>query len=179
MVWIIITFHINHICNYLSCLNHRLNYIIEWGPRFDFTLSVLLSSNVSATRSSLHWLFNDGYTNIHETQIITSLSQCAAQSLATCLRGHCLQMCGNQGSVSISDKTYYRKISWSLDAARFVFRIVRQLWNLTGTSAALLPTWLSNFTAIRYFKLPISRLRDFTRSYDNASYRILKRGPEF
>ena len=26
-------------------------------------------------------------------------------------------------------------------------------------------------------KLPITRLRDFTRSYDKTSYRILKRGP--
>ena len=28
-----------------------------------------------------------------------------------------------------------------------------------------------------YFKLPIPRLRDITRSYDKTSYRILKRGP--
>ena len=30
------------------------------------------------------------------------------------------------------------KISWSLEAARFVVRIVQSLWNLTGISAALL-----------------------------------------
>ena len=82
-----------------------------------------------------------------------------------------------QGPVSISDKTSYRKISWSLNAARFVFRIVRSLWNLTGTSAALLPTCQLNFAAIWQFKLPISRLRDITRSYDNTFYPILKRGP--
>ena len=41
------------------------------------------------------------------------------------------------GSVSISDKTSYRKISWSFEATRFVFRIVQSLRNLTGTSAAL------------------------------------------
>ena len=43
------------------------------------------------------------------------------------------------GPVSISEKTSYRMISWSLEVARFVFRIVRSLWNLTGTSAAVLP----------------------------------------
>ena len=103
----------------------------------------------------------------------------------------------NQGPVSISDKTSYRKISWSsrvghlwhlgtigsrsrsLDATRFVFRIVRSLWNVTGTSAALLavlPMCLSDSKAIRWFKLLISRLRDFMRSYDKTSYRILKQG---
>ena len=81
------------------------------------------------------------------------------------------------GPVSTSDKTSYRKISWSLEAARFVSKIVRSLWNLTGTSAAVLPTCQSNFKAMRWFKLPISQLRDFARSYDKTSYRILKRGP--
>ena len=79
--------------------------------------------------------------------------------------------------VSISKKTSFRKISSSLEAARFVFRIVRSLWNLTGTSAAVLPMCLSNFKAIRQFKVPISWLRDFTRSYDKTSFRILRWGP--
>ena len=60
---------------------------------------------------------------------------------------------------------------------RFVFRIVRSLWNLTGTSAAVLPMCLSNFKAIRQFKVPISSLRDFTRSYEKTSFRIFRRGP--
>ena len=81
------------------------------------------------------------------------------------------------GPVSISEKTSFRKISLSLEAARFVFRIVRSLWNLTGTSAAVLPMCLSNFKAIRQFKVPISWLRDFTRSYEKTSFRILRRGP--
>ena len=66
-----------------------------------------------------------------------------------------------QDPVSISEKTSYRKISWSLEATRFVFRIVRSLWNLTGTSAAVLPMCLSNCKAIRQFKVPISWLRDY------------------
>ena len=82
-----------------------------------------------------------------------------------------------RGPVSISEKTSFRKISLSLEAARFVFRIVRSLWNLTGTSAAVLPMCLSNFKAIWQFKVPISWLRDFTRSYEKTSFRILRRGP--
>ena len=37
-----------------------------------------------------------------------------------------------QGPVSVSDKTSYHKMLWWLEAARFVFRIVWSLWNLTG-----------------------------------------------
>ena len=36
---------------------------------------------------------------------------------------------------------------------------------------------LSNFKAMRQFKVPISWLRDFTRSYENTYFRILRRGP--
>ena len=36
---------------------------------------------------------------------------------------------------------------------------------------------LSNFKAIRQFEVPISWLRDFTRSYEKTSFRILRRGP--
>ena len=84
---------------------------------------------------------------------------------------------GDQGPVSISEKMSFRKISLSLEAAKFVFRIVRSLWNLTGTSAAVLPMCPSNFKAIQQFKVPISWLRDFTRSYEKTSLHILRRGP--
>ena len=80
------------------------------------------------------------------------------------------------GPVSISDKMSYCKITQSIEAARVVFRIVWSFYNLTVTSAAVLPIWLSNSTAIKWFKLPISQLRDFRRSTDKTSYRILKWG---
>ena len=79
--------------------------------------------------------------------------------------------------VSISDKTSDFRISQSLEAARFVLRIVQSFSNLTGSSTAVMPMCLSNFKAMRWFKLPISRLRDLVRSYDKTSYRKLKRGP--
>ena len=59
----------------------------------------------------------------------------------------------------------------------FVFRVVWWLWNLTGTSTALLSMCLSNCKAIRWVDLQISQLQDFMGSYDKMSYRILKRGP--
>ena len=69
------------------------------------------------------------------------------------------------GFYSLSGKTSYRKISWSLEAARFGFKLFQSLWNLAGTSAALLPRCLSNFRAIRPLQHPIPRLRDFTRCW--------------
>ena len=55
------------------------------------------------------------------------------------------------GLCSLSGKTSYRKIAWSIEAARFGFRHIQSLWNLTGTSAAVLPRCLSNFRAIWWF----------------------------
>ena len=52
------------------------------------------------------------------------------------------------GLYSLSGKTSYRQISWSLEAARLDVAMVVSLWNLTGTSAALLPRYLPNFRAI-------------------------------
>ena len=81
------------------------------------------------------------------------------------------------GPVSTSVETSYCQIPQSLEAARFVFKIERSPWNLTGTSAAPLPMCLSNCKAIRTFQRSISCLRDFVRSHDKTSYQILKRGP--
>ena len=51
----------------------------------------------------------------------------------------------SQRPVSMSQTTSYCKISQRLELReRFVFRVVRSLWNLTGTSSAVLPTCLSN-----------------------------------
>ena len=81
------------------------------------------------------------------------------------------------GLYSLSGRTSYRKISWSLEAARFGFKLFQSLWHLTGTSAAQLPRCLSNVRGIRSFWHPISRLRDFTRFGGKTSYRLVNRGP--
>ena len=73
------------------------------------------------------------------------------------------------GLYSLSGKTSYRKISWSLEAARFGFKLFQ---------SALLPRCLSNFRAIRPLQHPISRLRDFTRFGGKTSYRLMNRGPD-
>ena len=82
------------------------------------------------------------------------------------------------GLYSLSGKTSYCQISWSLEAARLDVAMVVSLWNLTGTSAAALPRYLPNFRAIGKVSTRISRLRDFTRSCGKTSYRLVNRGPE-
>ena len=61
-------------------------------------------------------------------------------------------ICYHQGPISISDKTSYCKISQSLEATRFVFKIVWSLWNWIGTLAAVLPRCLSNLERLEKFK---------------------------
>ena len=53
-----------------------------------------------------------------------------------------------QGLYSLSSKTSYRQISYSLIAARLDVMIIVSLKNLAGISAALLPGYLPNFRAI-------------------------------
>ena len=68
------------------------------------------------------------------------------------------------GLYSLSGKTSYRQISWSLEAARLDVAMVVSLCNLADTSAAALPRYLPNFRAIGKVWTRISQLRDFTRS---------------
>ena len=49
---------------------------------------------------------------------------------------------------SLSGKTSYCQISWSLEDARLNVIMAVSLWNLTGISAALLPRCLTKFRAI-------------------------------
>ena len=46
---------------------------------------------------------------------------------------------------SLSGKTSYRQISWSLQAASLGVKMIVLFWNLAGISAALLPRCLSRF----------------------------------
>ena len=61
-----------------------------------------------------------------------------------------IRLLGNPRSGTLGPVSY-RTISWSLETARLVVLIIISLWNLTATSAALLPRCLSNFKAIVQF----------------------------
>ena len=85
----------------------------------------------------------------------------------------------NLGLYSLSGRTSYHKISWSLKAARFGFRLFQSFWNLTGTLAAALPRCQPNFRAIRSFKHPISRPGNFIRFGNETSVQLVNRGPGY
>ena len=53
----------------------------------------------------------------------------------------------------------YHWMSQSLEVARFISRIIRSLWNLTGVSVALLLKQLLNFTVMWSYKLAILGFR--------------------
>ena len=79
---------------------------------------------------------------------------------------------------SLNGRTSHRKITWSLEAARWGVIIV-SLWNLISILAALLPMCLSNFKAIGKVWTWISRLRDFTRSCGKTPVRLVNRGSDY
>ena len=68
-------------------------------------------------------------------------------------------------------------ISWSLEAAKFGFRLFHSFWNLASTSTAALPSCLSIVREIRLSWQPTSRLRVFTRFGGKTSYCLANRGP--
>ena len=67
------------------------------------------------------------------------------------------------GLYSLSGKTSYRKISWSLEAARFGFKLFQSLWNLAGTSAAEVPVKFQSDATIATSNLAASRLHEIWR----------------
>ena len=68
------------------------------------------------------------------------------------------------GLYSLSGKTSYRKISWSLEPARFGFKLFQSLWNLTGTSAAAeVPVKFQSDTTIATSILAASWLNEIWR----------------
>ena len=68
-----------------------------------------------------------------------------------------------QGLYSLSGKTSYRKISWSLEAAIFGFKLFQSLWNLAGTSAAEVSVKFQSDTTIATSNLAASRLHEIWR----------------
>ena len=103
----------------------------------------------------------------HKNQLISEPSEVLNFTVIGC----------HQGLYSLSGKTSYHQISWSLEAARLGVVMIASLWNLTGILAALVPRCLLNFRAIRKIRTRISRHWDFTRSCGKTSYPLVNRGP--
>ena len=106
------------------------------------------------TDAKNHFTLSIVYTKLSITKHISSpISQtmvsCDLTKLNTTLKEQLLFMTlKTLGLNSLSSKTTYCQLSWSLEATRLNVIIIILLWNLTGISTALLLMWLSNFRAI-------------------------------
>ena len=102
-----------------------------------------------------------------------------ARCVYICTRNSTLLLDIHLGPCSLRKMTDYRKISWSLGAARINIMIFLSLWKLTDGSTAVLPDHLSNFRAIAELITNISRSWDSARSRDKTSLRLVTGGPGF
>ena len=115
-----------------SCYGYQTGDLHAWHIKSDISAALLIS------------------TTLRKIFIISSVLQafCHQHYLLIC-GGHCsTSRMSDLGLYSLSGKTSYCQISWSLEAARLDVAMVVSLWNLTGTSTALLPRYLPNFRAI-------------------------------
>ena len=80
----------------------------------------------------------------------------------------------NQWTISISDKTSHHEIFWRFKPMQFDAKITISLWNLAGGLVIMLARCLPNFRVIRKPWRLFSCRFDFKKSYNKASYIILK-----
>ena len=160
-------------------LGLKLNHVSKNGPRSENPKTSMYKT-CSPPWHNNKYFWNEISENYkvwrYLSWTINSLtSRCGGHAESTTLVHHYLLFV--LGLYSLNGKMSYRKISWSLEAARLGLRFFNSLWNLTGTRAAELPRCLLNFRAIRPLYHLISRLRNFWRSWGKTSYRLVNRDP--
>ena len=100
-----------------SCIGHKYVYVYELGCR------------IAALKSWYPYFRSDTPTFMNETTTESPRRVHSSRPTMTRL--------GTRFDIRLDpDKTSHCKTPWSLEAARFVFKIVPSLWNLRGTSAA-------------------------------------------
>ena len=93
---------------------------------------------ISYLHNNRYMTYTASYTLL---DIKVAIPRCIPYQYNTISRAHVFVI------YSLCGRTFYRTISWVLQGARFVFKLLQSLWNLTGTSAAVLPRCLSNLRA--------------------------------
>ena len=123
---------------YLKKVQWNVHKVLLWLVLlWHYQLSSFMWSIYPYPSGSLHWVWDSNVTTKHSK----------VQTVCIFLGMYCI-LHVFQGLYSLSRKTSYRQISWSLKVARFFVIMIVSFWNLTSTSAALLPRCLSNFRAI-------------------------------
>ena len=110
------------------------------------------------------------WSPIFKWDALTRLNICSCRfsSLSNCHQGDMPKIWASV--YSLSGRTSYRKISWSLETARFSFRLFQALWNLTpmhiGSSAAEMTVKFQSHTIIITSNLAASRVHEIWRWRD-------------
>ena len=161
----LINCHLRNIAGIKRCAGIKNFNLIDDKPGH---LTRLIHRHVYMGRSWMHTQFNTVMANIkvninmpslHRGQYIESKSP-YRKSILHSSAHRIADICDIlSGAAAVSHTTIIR----------FCKVIVPWLWCLACVSTGALLRRQPNFKAIRYFKLPISRLQEFTRSYDIAS----------
>ena len=115
----------------ISCIGHKYVYVYELGCRIVGLKSWYLL--VFSVRYSETTFINETLRNLQDAFTVHS-SRRVHSLLPTMTR------LGARFKIRLDPvKTSHCKIMWSLEATRFLFKIIPSLWNLRGTSAAVLP----------------------------------------
>ena len=121
----------------------------EWRIRMNLrTIIITKPTKTSCMFYGIYWicwaLVSSSCSMLQEvcTWIACSMLQEVCTWIACSMLQEVCTWIAHQGLNSLIGKTSYRKNLWSLEATRFGFRLFQLLWNLTGTSSAvLLSSW--------------------------------------
>ena len=171
MCWLIFRKHKNTFIPFIIDLNHY-RFVVDWTHRDNF----YWNWNRNKINSSRKYILKCHLILIQENAFENVICKMAA----ILFRPQCDMLSCHYDPVlySLSVKTSYRQILWSLKATRLGVIMIKSFWNLTGISAALLPRCLSNIRVIEKAKTPILPLWGFTRSCCKTSICLVNRGPD-
>ena len=151
-------------------MNSAWQGLRQFSPSFSLQMLDLISGPCDVCKSSLLYEDNKGMRALLLTTIGLQVRPGPCLTTATCrcrknfsqwecsfywkLHCHWLEFLRQHQIAVVRQcpgplfKTSYQQISWSLNATRLGVRIIISLWNMAGTSAAVLQRQLSNFRVI-------------------------------
>ena len=150
--------------------------IYKYRNGLDLTIGIM-NYNIAIIMLDFGRSEHDLTAGLFDTDVFINISLFVTDEIRSHFQRLISQSFQMQGLYSLSGKTSYRQISWSLEAGRLGVIMIVSRWNLTCISAALLPRCLLNFRAIAKVQTRISRLRGFTRPCGKTAYRLVNRGP--
>ena len=122
------------------------------------------------------WDIRSGHVSMAKRNTTYHMKRCRAFTGALLTWSAILHENSSPGFYPISGRTAYRKISWSLEAARFIFRLFHSSedWQAPRQQSAEMPVKYQRCTIIITSNLTAYRLQVIN---SKTSCRLVKRGP--